>query len=126
MKLLLDSHAFLWWLADDPKLAKEAREALTAPSSIIHVSAATVWELAIKARRGKLDLGGANLVEEIEESDFVELPMTAQHALIAGSLPPHHEDPFDRMLIAQAKVEDLTIITRDSVFRDYGVAILPT
>jgi PIN domain nuclease of toxin-antitoxin system len=126
MKLLLDSHAFLWWLADDPKLSKGAREALAAPSSIVHVSAATVWELAIKARRGKLDLEGANLVEEIEENAFVELPMTARHAFIAGSLPPHHEDPFDRMLIAQAKVEDLTIITRDSIFRDYGVAILPT
>jgi PIN domain nuclease of toxin-antitoxin system len=126
MKLLLDSHAFLWWLADDPKLAKTAREALAAPSSIVHVSAATVWELTIKARRGKLDLGDTNLVEEIEENEFVELPMTAQHAFIAGSLPPHHEDPFDRMLIAQAKAEDLTIVTRDSVFRDYGVAILPT
>ncbi len=125
MKFLLDSHAFLWWLADDPKLAKGAREALASPASRVHVSAATVWELAIKARLGKLDLGGADLAEEIEESEFFELPMTARHALLAGSLPPHHEDPFDRMLIAQAKAEDLTIITRDSVFHEYGVAVLP-
>ena len=126
MKLLLDSHAFLWWLAEDPKLGAGARQAVADPSSTIHVSAATVWELSIKAALGKLDLDGADLVEEIEENGFVELPMTARHALAAATLPRHHDDPFDRMLIAQARVEGLTIVTRDSVFRDYGIAIVPT
>lgn len=126
MKLLLDSHAFLWWLSEDPKLGPGAREAVADPTSTIHVSAATVWELSIKASLGKLDLDGADLVEEIEQSDFLELPMTARHALAAATLPRHHEDPFDRMLIAQAQIEGLTIVTRDPAFRAYGIAVLPT
>jgi PIN domain nuclease of toxin-antitoxin system len=96
------------------------------PASTVHVSAATVWELAIKASLGKLDLDGADLVEEIEANDFVELPVTARHSLAAAALPRHHEDPFDRMLIAQAQTEGLTIVTRDPAFRAYGIAIVPT
>jgi PIN domain nuclease of toxin-antitoxin system len=126
VKLLLDSHAFLWWLAEDPKLSANARQAVADPSSIVHVSAATVWELSIKASLGKLDLDGADLVEEIGENDFVELPMTARHSHTAATLPRHHEDPFDRMLIAQARIEGLTVVTRDPAFRAYGIAILPT
>jgi PIN domain nuclease of toxin-antitoxin system len=126
VRLLLDSHVFLWWLAEDPKLSSGARKAMADPSSVIHVSAATVWELSIKAALGKLDLDGADLVEEIEENDFVELAMTARHALAAATLPRHHDDPFDRMLIAQAQVEGLTVVTRDPAFRAYGVGILPT
>lgn len=126
MKLLLDSHAFLWWLAEDPKLSARARQAVADPSSIVHVSAATVWELSIKAFLGKLDLNGADLVEEIAENDFTELPMTARHSVAAATLPRHHDDPFDRMLIAQARSEGLTVVTRDSAFRDYDVDILPT
>jgi PIN domain nuclease of toxin-antitoxin system len=124
VKLLLDSHTFLWWLAEDPELRAEARQAVADPSSIVHVSAATVWELSIKAALGKLDLDGADLVEEIEENGFVELPMTARHSLAAATLPRHHDDPFDRMLIAQARIEGLTIITRDPAFRDYEVGLL--
>lgn len=126
MKLLLDSHAFLWWLTEDPKLSAEARKAVADPLSVVHVSAATIWELSIKAALGKLDLDGADLVEEIGENDFVELPMTARHSLAAATLPRHHEDPFDRMLIAQAQLEGLTIVTRDAEFRAYGVPIVPT
>ncbi|HEV3455802.1 MAG TPA: type II toxin-antitoxin system VapC family toxin [Thermoanaerobaculia bacterium] len=126
MKLLLDSHAFLWWLAGDRKLGAGARQAVADPASIVHVSAATIWELAIKAALGKLDLDGADLVDEIGESDFVELPMTARHALAAAQLPRHHEDPFDRMLIAQAQLEGLTLITKDRALGAYGVPILPT
>lgn len=126
MKLLLDSHAFLWWLTEDPKLSAEARQAIADPGSMVHVSAATAWELAIKAALGKLDLDGADLAEEIEGNDFVELPMTARHSVAAATLPRHHEDPFDRMLIAQAQIEGLTIITRDPAFRAYGVSVLST
>ncbi len=126
MRLLLDSHAFLWWLEESPKLSSGARQAVADPSSTVHVSAATVWELSIKAALGKLDLDGADLVEELAENDFVELPMTARHSVAAAALPRHHDDPFDRMLIAQAQVEGLTVVTRDPAFRAYGVAIVPT
>jgi PIN domain nuclease of toxin-antitoxin system len=126
LKLLLDSHAFLWWLTEDPKLSAEARQAAVDPSSLVHVSAATIWELAIKASLGKLDLGGANLVEEIQENDFLELPVTARHSVTAAALPRHHDDPFDRMLIAQAQIEGLTVVTRDAAFLAYGIAIVPT
>jgi PIN domain nuclease of toxin-antitoxin system len=125
VKLLLDSHAFLWWLAENPKLSSGARQAVADPSSIVHVSAATLWELSIKASLGKLDLDGADLVEEIGENDFVELPMTARHSFAAAILPRHHDDPFDRMLVAQAQAEGLTVVTRDPAFRAYGVAVLP-
>lgn len=125
MRLLLDSHAFLWWLAEDAKLSAEARQAVADPSSVVHISAATIWELSIKSALGKLDLDGADLVEEIEENAFVELPMTARHSIAAAALPRHHEDPFDRMLIAQAQLEGLTIVTRDASFRAYEVALLP-
>ncbi len=125
MRLLLDSHVFLWWLAADSRLRAGARKAVADPSGIVHVSAATVWELSIKATLGKLDLGDADLLEQIEENDFVELPMTARHALAAAALPRHHDDPFDRMLIAQASLEGLTILTRDQAFRAYEVAVLP-
>ena len=124
MKLLLDSHAFLWWLAGNPQLSAGARQAVAAPTSIVHVSAATIWELAIKAALGKLDLGGSDLVEEIARNDFVELPMTARHSLTAAGLPRHHDDPFDRMLIAQAQTEGLAIVTRDAAFDRYGVSTL--
>jgi PIN domain nuclease of toxin-antitoxin system len=126
VNLLLDSHAFLWWLAEDSRLSTGARQAVADPSSIVHVSAATVWELSIKASLGKLDLGGADLAEEIEENDFVELPVTARHSMAAAILPRHHDDPFDRMLIAQARIEGLTVVTRDPAFRAYDVAIVPT
>jgi PIN domain nuclease of toxin-antitoxin system len=126
VKLLLDSHAFLWWLAEDLKLGAEARQAIADPASIVHVSAATVWELSIKAVLGELDLGGADLVEEIQENDFIELPMTVRHAVAAAILPRNHQDPFDRMLIAQAQVEGLTVVTRDAAFRDYGIPLFST
>lgn len=126
MKLLLDSHAFLWWLAEDAKLSATARKAVADPASTVHVSAATVWELSIKAALGKLDLDGADLAEEIGENDFIEIPITARHALAAAFLPRHHDDPFDRMLIAQARIEGLTIVTRDLAFRAYDITIVPT
>jgi PIN domain nuclease of toxin-antitoxin system len=124
VKLLLDSHAFLWWLVEDPKLSAGARRTVADPASTVHVSAATVWELSIKEALGKLDLDGADLCEEIEENDFVELPMTARHAHAAAALPRHHGDPFDRMLIAQGQIEGLTIVTPDPAFRAYGIALL--
>lgn len=125
MNLLLDTHAFLWWLADDPGLGGEARRAIAERSSVIHVSAATVWEIAIKQALGKLEVASPDLVEEISANGFVELPITSRHALRAGGLPRHHDDPFDRMLVAQAAAEGLTLVSRDRSFAAYGVPILP-
>ena len=124
MRLLLDTHAFLWWLDDDRRLGRAARQAIEGPASLVFVSAATIWEIAIKTALGKLDAGGADLAAEIAANGFLELSITARHAAAAGALPRHHEDPFDRMLIAQAAAEGCTLVTRDGVFESYGVPLL--
>jgi PIN domain nuclease of toxin-antitoxin system len=125
-RLLLDTHAFLWWLSDSHKLTTDARSAIAEASALVHVSAATIWEVAIKARLGKVNPGTKHLDREIEANQFSELKISARHALAAGNLPLHHEDPFDRMLIAQAQVEELVIITHDKKFAAYKVPILWT
>jgi PIN domain nuclease of toxin-antitoxin system len=125
VKLLLDSHAFLWCSPRIRSSAPKRKRRWPIPHRS-STSAPRPSGSSIKATLGKLDLDGADLIKEIEENDFVELPMTARHALAAATLPPHHEDPFDRMLIAQAQIEGLTIVTRDPAFRAYGVTILTT
>ena len=127
MRLLLDTHTFLWWLSDHPKLGTEARARIGDPNSIVHVSAASLWEIAIKSSLGRLkvQVGLPALVGEIEQNGFVELPVTARHAVSVAALPSRHTDPFDRLLISQGKLEGLVIVTGDSVFRDYGVNVLP-
>jgi PIN domain nuclease of toxin-antitoxin system len=124
VRLLLDSHTFLWWLVDDARLKDVARREIANPESLVFVSAATIWELTIKASLGRLESGDTDLVEEIGENGFVELSITARHADQAGRLPRHHDDPFDRMLIAQAMVEGLTCVTRDPEFPKYAVPTL--
>ncbi len=124
MRLLADTHAYLWWLGDDPQLGSEARDRMAAPTAIVHVSAASIWEISIKSSLGKLEFDG-DPVSEIWRSGFVELPMTAEHALRAGRLPRHHDDPFDRMLIAQAQLENLALVTKDAAFAAYGVSVIP-
>ena len=124
MKLLLDSHAYLWWLADGPELSPAARTGIADPANLVLVSAATIWEIEIKRALGRLEAGSADLVAEIEANHFLELPVTARHAAAAARLPRHHEDPFDRLLIAQSQVEGLVCVTRDRVFERYGAACL--
>jgi PIN domain nuclease of toxin-antitoxin system len=124
VRLLLDTHAFLWWLQDDERLSASARRAIGDSASVVHVSAASIWEASIKAAIGKLRTD-ANLPDEVPASGFVELPVRASHAWQAGRLPRHHDDPFDRLLVAQAKLEDLTVVTHDATFRKYGVPVLP-
>jgi PIN domain nuclease of toxin-antitoxin system len=126
VRLLLDAHAYLWWLLDDPRLSAVARRSIADPESVVHVSSAVVWELAIKAALGKLALGTADLAAEIAANGFVELPISARHAQAAGLLPRHHDDPFDRMLIAQARIEGLSLVSRDAAFEAYGVPVLWT
>ena len=125
-RLLLDTHIFLWWLAESPKLRREARTAIANATALVHVSAVTIWEITIKAQLGRLDPGTDRIDQEIDANGFVELPISAYHALVAGKLPQHHGDPFDRMLIAQAQVENLIVVTHDKIFSDYGVNILRT
>ena len=112
MNLLLDTHALLWWLADDAGLSEEARASIGDPQHTVYVSAATAWEIAIKRALGKLDAPG-DLGAAVSASGFQELPITITHALAAGQLPNNHSDPFDRMLVAQAMLEGLTLVTRD-------------
>ncbi len=124
MRLLLDSRAYLWWLMDDHSLPPAARQAISEPQSVVFVSAATIWELGIKQQLGRLRVEDADLEAEIVENDFLELPMEARHAQRAAALPPHHPDPFDRMLIAQTQAEGLVCVTGDEEFAEYGIATL--
>lgn len=123
MRLLLDTHVLLWWLADDPSLTREAEGAIANSASVVFVSAATAWEIAIKQALGKLDAPN-DLERQIEVNRFETLSITVGHAYSAGTLPRHHDDPFDRMLVAQALDEGLTIVTRDPRLRPYGVSTL--
>jgi PIN domain nuclease of toxin-antitoxin system len=122
-RLLLDTHVFLWWLVDDPRLGPEAREVIADPDNTVFVSAASGWEIGIKRALGKLDAPG-DLEREVERSGFAHLPVTFFHGEQAGALPPHHRDPFDRMLVAQAQAEGLLVLTADNHFRMYGIRVL--
>ena len=124
MRLLLDTHVFLWWLQDDPRLGRMARRRIRASENLVYVSAASIWEVSIKQSLGRIDFQGAKVVDEIETGGFIELEITARHAWAAGRLPPHHADPFDRLLIAQARLEGLTLVTRDPAFKNYAVQLL--
>jgi PIN domain nuclease of toxin-antitoxin system len=123
VRLLLDTHALLWWLADE-SLHPGAQDAIADPANLVAVSAASAWEISIKKALGKL-AAPDDLEQQVEAGGFVPLPISIAHGTAAGQLPHHHDDPFDRMLIAQAFAEGLTIVTRDKRFDDYGVAVLP-
>ncbi len=124
MRVLLDTHILLWWLADDPLLPEEAAAVIADGDNEVTVSAATVWEITIKQAAGRLEAPD-DLVEALAANDFDSLAMTAEHAILAGRLPTHHTDPFDRMLIAQAQTEGLILLSVDSRFAHYGVDVLP-
>jgi PIN domain nuclease of toxin-antitoxin system len=121
--LLLDAHALLWWLADDPNLVPDARAAIAAPSNEVIVSAASVWEIEIKRALGKLSAPDG-LVDAIDASAIGSLLITTVDAERAGRLPLHHRDPFDRMLVAQALRLDAIIVSRNAAFRPYDVNVL--
>lgn len=120
MNLLLDTHTLLWWLADDARLSQEARASISDPRRIVYVSAVTAWEISIKRALGKLD-APSDLVAAVSASGFQELPITIAHALAAGQLPNNHSDPFDRMLVAQTKLENLTLVTHDDRIASYQI-----
>ena len=119
-RVLLDTHAFLWWLADDEKLGDNARQVIADERNDVYVSAASVWEISIKQALGKLE-SPEDFETIVEQEGFMDLSISLFHAESAGRLPPHHNDPFDRMLIAQAHAEGLVILTSDKVIPNYGI-----
>jgi len=122
--LLLDAHTVLWWLADDRTLRADARRAIADPTSDVLVSAATVWEVGIKRALGKLEAPD-DLLDAIDASGFDGLPVTLVDADAAARLPSHHRDPFDRMLVAQARRVGAVIVSRDPAFEPYDCDVLP-
>ncbi|MGM0759902.1 MAG: type II toxin-antitoxin system VapC family toxin [Thermodesulfobacteriota bacterium] len=122
MNLFLDTHVLLWWLDDSPTLLDTERNAIADPDNLIVVSAAVIWEMRIKQVLGKLEIP-TNFYPVIKDQGFELLSVTADHAYAAGGLPIHHRDPFDRMIIAQARLEKLCIITRDNMFSKYDVSV---
>jgi PIN domain nuclease of toxin-antitoxin system len=120
--LLLDTHVALWAIAGEPTLPAEFLDRLRHDPDI-YLSPVTVWEIALKQSLGRLH-GPADLPGRVHDMGFRELPITSEHAMLAGRLPLHHRDPFDRMLVAQATIEGLTLVTRDADVRRYDVKIL--
>lgn len=124
MRALLDTHALLWWLDGDRRLPRSARAIIAEETTTVLVSAASAWEIATKVRIGRLpgtEEVAADLPGIVLGQGFVQLPITLAHAQRAGSLPGSHRDPFDRMLIAQAQVEDVPLVSNEVLFDAYGV-----
>jgi PIN domain nuclease of toxin-antitoxin system len=119
MRLLLDTHIYLWWLEDHPTLSEQAKSKI-ANAAEVYVSSASIWEASIKAGIGKLDVDVDELVMQIEASGFRELPVAARHAAAVRSLPGLHNDPFDRLLVAQAICEPLRLLTHDAKLKGYS------
>lgn len=127
MRYLLDTHALLWWMTDDPRLSSRARELIADERNNILISAASAWEIATKHRLGKLPIAATAMPrfnELVEADGFEHLPVTYLHALRAGGFPVEHRDPFDRMLAAQSVLEAAPLITRDSVFAVFGTDVV--
>ena len=126
MRLLLDAHTFLWWITDDPQLSSKARELIGDGHNILYWSAASSWEVAIKYALGRMPLPESPeqfLPAELEKNRIESLPIIDAHAFQAGQLPHHHRDPFDRMLVAQAQVESLALLSNNQQLSHYDVEI---
>ena len=126
MRVLLDTHALIWWATGDPRLSRRARDLIQDASNEIVVSAISALEIAIKAGRGSLSVGGSArqfVDDEVLASGFHPLPLTFDHAVRVHDLPPIHRDPFDRVLVAQADVEAIPIVTDDPLIRQYPVRV---
>ena len=123
MRILLDTQVFLWFLADSPRLTHPARKVL-AEASEAYVSAATIWEVAIKSALGRLAVSPDLVVPEISNNGFIELPIQVRHAVEVCRLPPRHRDPFDRILVAQAIAENLALVTADALLEQYSARVI--
>ena len=122
-RLLLDTHVFIWWLSNASRMDKLAYDGIANPRNEVLVSAITAWEITVKRAKGRI-AAPDNLGTLVTERGFTHLPLTFEHAEHAGNLPMHHRDPFDRFLVAQARSEDLTLVTRDARIRLYDVRTL--
>jgi PIN domain nuclease of toxin-antitoxin system len=125
--VLLDTHAFLWWVLEDPQLSARARSVITAPETDVLVSAVTAWEIAIKAAERRLDLpepAQTYVPDRIAANGFRELQVTVKHAVGVAGLQPIHLDPFDRLLVAQAQVEGIPIVSGDPAIAQYDVDVI--
>ena len=123
MLYLLDTHTLLWWFADPSRLLAKTREVIAEPTNAVMISSVSTWEIVIKKALGKLEVS-SKIFDLINEESFSELPVTIAHTRQLAALPSLHQDPFDRLLIAQAVNEKATIITRDKVFEKYPVLLL--
>jgi PIN domain nuclease of toxin-antitoxin system len=123
VRLLLDTNAFLWWVGDDARLGPAARSLISDPDNEIFVSSATAWEISIKHGKGKLPYLDTPAI--LEANEFEPLAIEIDHGVTAGELPPHHRDPFDRVLIAQAQRDSLVVVTADAAFGHYDVDTVP-
>lgn len=127
MRVLLDSHAFLWWVGDDPALKRRARTLIADPANECYVSHASVWEMAIKASVGKLTLPSTAerfVAAQCESNGFHLLPIALAHIALVELLPFHHRDPFDRLVVAQARIEGMTLVSRDPSLKAYGIQVV--
>ena len=126
MKLLLDTHIALLAVSDDPRLSPKARELIAAPRNLIWVSAASIWEIAIKHSlgRGDMRISGAEALEYFSQSGYRMWPVSPEHAAAVETLPAHHQDPFDRLLVAQSLAEPLRLLTHDTAVARYSDAII--
>jgi len=124
MNLLLDTHVFLWAVDNNPNLSAAARKAIVDGHNIVYVSAATAWEISFKRTLSKLRIPESDYLEELGLHRFMPLRITTEHALAVENLPPHHKDPFDRILIAQVQEEKLSLVTRDLRIKAYDVQII--
>ncbi len=128
MRLLLDTHVFLWWIADDPRLDAQVRALIADPAHALYWSVASSWEVATKAALGKLTLGvpaEVLLPAERARNHVTVLPIEERHAVLSAQLPRHHHDPFDRLLVAQARWEELTLVSYDRALAAYDVPRIP-
>ena len=123
MRLLLDTHILLWALSDDRRVDSSTRELIINPVNDVFVSAVSLWEIGIKASLGRIDIEVDELEPTIADAGFEPLPINFSHAAMAGKLPLVHRDPFDRMLVAQAGVEELRIVTHDRIFKRYSLDV---
>lgn len=126
MNLLLDTHVALWAITDSPKLNQKARDLIQSPRTTVWISAATVWEISIKHSlgRGDMPVSGQDAMRYFQESGYRFLPIDAEHAVAMAELPPHHHDPFDRILVAQALVEPMRLMTHDSAVARYSDTVI--
>ncbi|BCX90012.1 hypothetical protein MIN45_PP26 (plasmid) [Methylomarinovum tepidoasis] len=124
MRLLLDTHALIWWLTDDPALPQAARDVITSPDNDVYVSHVSAWEIAVKRQLGKIEFPLEAFEDILATNQFEPLPIRLEHILALGNLPMHHRDPFDRLLVAQAGKDRLTLVSGDRQMAAYRVRLL--